>query len=296
MVFTGSVSSLLKGAYNETYLNRLDNLLYWCETYHIYAILDFHQYRWSSYFTYIGGIGFPEWLISEGAYPNSENGVKQCATDFFLNQGYGKTMRRKYINLWELIMNRYKDNPYIWAYEPINEPLVVKGISHSSELADAVMDFYENEFMTIIRQLDSSTIIIYHHLAGNMEKARKALHKNIVWSRSWYDVAYGGYFPSTEYSELESRLRKIKYMYNEQCGTPFIVSEMGFQVGTGNAEQWIIDTFDVMRSIGLNNGFECWNWWIYNKGQKYGYQTPRNSDGSDAWIIPLLQQYLGSDY
>jgi hypothetical protein len=287
-----------EGVYDYEYLRNLDDILYWCEKYHIYAILDFHQWIWSTYFTYYDmGVGFPDWLVRKGGYANSPDGLKQCATDFFTKTGYGITMRQKYIDFWKFIVNRYKQNQYVWAYEPINEPLVAREVSYSTTVADGVMDMYENDFTPNIRQIDADTIIIYHNFGGgeqNIQRARKVSHKNIVWTSSWYDFAYDGYDPAA-YPQLKEKLQQIKNTYNGQCGTPFVVSEMGFELGTYNAEQWIRDSFDAMRSIGLNNGFECWNWWIYHKGEVPNlgsWQTPRNSDGSDTWIIPLLQEYL----
>jgi aryl-phospho-beta-D-glucosidase BglC (GH1 family) len=290
-----------EGVYDFEYLRNLDDILYWCEKYHIYAILDFHQWLWSTYFTYYDmGVGFPDWLVRKGGYANSPDGLKQCVTDFFAKTGYGVTMRQKYIDFWKFIVNRYKQNPYVWAYEPINEPLVAHEVSYSTSVADGVMDMYENDFTPTIRQIDADTIIIYHNFGGgeqNIQRARRVSHKNIVWTCSWYDFAYDGYYPSEEYTGLRETLQQIKNTYNDRCGTPFVVSEMGFTEGTYNAEQWIRDSYDVMRSIGLNKGFECWNWWIYHKGEvpELGsWQTPRNSDGSDTWIIPVLQEYLGN--
>lgn len=288
----------IEGTYDETYLSGLDELLNWCEKYQIYALLDFHQWQWSQYFTYYGtGSGFPSWLVSEGGYANSAAGLRQCATDFFMNQGYGKTMREKYINFWKFLVYRYRDNLHVWAYEPINEPLIAKDIvPYSAEVHEAVMSLYE-EFTAAIRQIDHDTIIIYHCIDyGTDTVARKVDVDNIGWTRSWYDVAYDGYYPPSEYSELRRRLLQIKTTYNDRCGTPFVVSEMSFDIDTANAEQWIRDSFDTMRNIGLNSGFESWNWWIYTKGPMWDtFQYPRNSDGSDRWIISILQEYLGSD-
>jgi len=279
-----------EGRYDSTFLYRLDNLAGWCEKYGIYAILVFHQWQWSPYFTYYGssGTGFPEWVIVGGGYPDSARGLRDCIADFFVNRGHGVFMRQKFVETWTFLVNRYKDNPYVWAYEIFNEPTIAKGVSHYSEVYGAVMDFYE-EITETIRAIDSETTIVYHSIGHGAE--RQVPYGDIVWTKSWYDVAYEGYYPSTEYYELVSRLQDIKTKYNVAFGTPFIVSEMGFFTGTTNAEQWIRDTFDVMRAIGLNEEVESWNWFIYDKGYKYGYETPRNWDGSDGWIVSVLQEY-----
>jgi hypothetical protein len=66
-----------------------------------------------------------------------------------------------------------------------------------------------------------------------------------------------------------------------------------FPVGTEkNASAWIRDSFNVMRSVGLNNGYESYSWFLYYLGPKYGFWTGRNADGSNTFITPLLKEYM----
>jgi len=280
--------------YSSTYFGYLDNLLNLCQEYGIYANLCFMQWQWSPYFTYYldsEGTGFPEWVISGGGYADSSYGLRECIADFFLKRGsQGEFMRQEFFEFWDYLINRYKNNPYLCAYEIFNEPTIAKSVRHVSGVPDGIMNLYK-EWTETFRQIDSRTIIIYHHIGDG---ATKVEYANVVWTKSWYDVAYEGYDPSWEYSDLVERLQNLKDIYNTGIGTPFLISEMGFIQGTSGAEKWIRDTFDVARNIGLNEGFECWAWYIYSKGTKYGFQTPRNWYGSDTWIVPVLQEYLGN--
>jgi len=278
--------------YSSTYFGYLDNLLNLCQEYGIYANLCFMQWQWSPYFTYYldsEGTGFPEWVISGGGYENSGTGLGECISDFFLSRGHGVWMREKFFEFWTYLIDRYKNNTYLIAYEIINEPTIAKQASLDPGVTDAIMNMYE-EFTMQFRNIDPNTIHIYHGCGAE----RPVAYPNVVWTRSWYNVMYGGYSPN-EYSQIVSRLTDLKNKFNDGVGTPFLISEMGFTTSdeaSGGAEDWIRDSFDVMREIELNNGYESYGWYIYYRGIKYGFRTPRNSDGSDTWIVPILQEYI----
>ena len=295
-----------KGAYSNTYFNRLDTVVNYCQQNGIYVYFDFHHQVWSPYFTYYSdgqGMGFPSWLISGGGYEDSAAGATKCATDFYLNQGYGVTMRQQYLKFWQYLANRYKSYSCVWGYELLNEPEVIKSATFTQQTLESIMDFYET-ITPKIRQVDPDTIIVYHKIDFNPNPRnynagyeRAVSYSNIVWTRSWYDVGYGGY-SSSEFGELQTRITNIKNKYNGVCRTPFIASEMGlrlseYPVGTeGQASAWIRDTFEVMRNVGLNNGYECYSWYIYDVGPKHGFWTGRNYDGSSTFITPVLKEYM----
>ena len=294
------------GVYSSTYFKMLDNAVNLCQQNGIYVILDFQQMQWSPYFTYFtssSGIGFPSWLVSGGGYANSATGAVKCMTDFYLNQGYGVTMRQKYVGFWQYLANRYKNYTCVWAYQLINEPTVIKGATLADTTFTSVMSLYETMTQKI-RQIDPNTIIIYDHINFipnpqnyNAGVERAVSYPNIVWGRSWYDVAYGGYSPS-EYGQVKARITNIKNKFNNACGTPFIVNEMGFQQSdfptslATNGSAWIRDTFNMMRSIGMNNGYECYSWFPYGLGPRCGFWTGRNSDGSNTFVVSVLKEYM----
>lgn len=299
----------IEGEYSSQYFAYLDELMNNCEQNGIYVNLCFAQWQYSPYFTYDAtkgsGMGFPSWLVSAGGYENSAAGAQAFTSDFYLNQGYGVIARQKYLEFWQYLINRYKNYNCVWAYELMNEPTVISGFSWTSEALAGIMTFYE-QITPAIRALDPNpTIILYHYITGSVASQGNIIYEhpvnysNIVWTRSWYDVAYGGY-SSGEYPQIETRLTNLKSVFNDQLGTPFIISEMGISVNDYNtnplgAENWIQDTFDLWRSIGMNNGYEAWAWYIYFKGNptvgRHGYTIPRDASGSNTWMVPIFQQY-----
>ncbi|MEJ2242440.1 MAG: cellulase family glycosylhydrolase, partial [Candidatus Bathyarchaeota archaeon] len=284
-----------QGSYSSTYFGYLDDVLEWCEEYQIYANVVFMQWQWSPYFKYYssgGGTGFPSWVVSGGGYEDSSTGLRDCIADFYMKRNnHGVWMREQFSEFWSYLINRYENNQYVAAYEIMNEPLIAKGVYHVNGVHNAVMDMYE-ECTQEFRSIDPETIIIYHDIGDGAE--RIVPYENIMWTRSWYNVMYGGY-SSSEYSQIISRIQAIKTKYNTNLGTPFIISEMGFTLTdeqNGGATNWIRDSFDIMREVGLNNGYEQYGWFIYDEGTKYNFRTPRNSDGSNTWIVPILKEYV----
>ncbi len=277
------------GVYDSVYLSKIDNMLALCQKYGIYATIVFQHWQWSPYFSYYNGqgTGFPAWLISEGGYANSSTGLQAFLTEFYLNEGHGATVRQKFFQTWEQLVNRYKDNPYVFGYEILNESTIAKGVPLDLTIRQAIMEFYE-DFTSRIRLIDSETVIIYHSIG---QADRKTSYSNIAWTKSWYDVQYGGYYPTSEKAEIVNRIQILKDLYNTVCGAPFLLSEMGFKVGTTGGSQWIKDSFNTMRSLGLNDGYECCAWYIYSKGPKSGYECPRELDGSDTFIVDILRSF-----
>jgi len=284
-----------QGTYSSTYFNYLDNVLRWCQEYGIHANIVFMQWQWSPYFEYYssgGGTGFPSWVINGGDYEDSANGLRDCIADFYMKRNsHGVWMREKFFDFWTYIINRYKNNPYVAAYEIMNEPLIAKNVNHVSGVHAKVMDMYQ-EFTQRFRLVDPVTIHIYHDIGESAEKT--VSYSNIAWTRSWYNVMYGGY-SSSEYNQIVSRIETLKTKYNTNLGTPFLISEMGFTLSDeerGGAANWIRDSFEIIREVGLNNGYEHYGWFLYNKGTKYDFVTPRNNDGSNTWIVPILGEYI----
>jgi hypothetical protein len=263
--------------------SRLDALLANCKTVGIYAILDFHQFHWSSYFTSNGaGIGFPKWLYDNsrgyGYYSPSD---RQRAMDEFYqkNTVNGALFWSKFVNLWKAMVTRYHDNPYIWAYEIMNEPMV--GAAHVDAARSACMDRYR-EIIPIIRAIDPNTIIILQSIDFGYNQ--KVNYGNIVWTRSCY--------PQYE-PDLTSTLTKMKNEFNVGMGTPYIVSETGAQPSyKSQASARLSEFFTKLKSIVNGGNNEVWNCWLYGKGVISGWQGPRNSDGSDSWLQAILDKQL----
>ena len=102
---------------------------------HIYALLDMHQDIWSSVFS---GEGAPAWAtctsgnpitISPGRWSNnySNPAVVASFNNFFDNSVQGG-LQQNYQRSWAAVAERFKSNPWVVGYDPINEPLALQSV------------------------------------------------------------------------------------------------------------------------------------------------------------------------
>ncbi len=267
----------------------LDDILAACQSSGVWAIIDFQQWEWSPYFTFGskpgagGGVGFPTWLMEEGGYTNDATGQQQAYDDFYLKRDYGATTWQEFTQFWTLVVNRYKDNPWVLGYEVINEPMV--GSTHINEARTACMDRYR-EIIPMMRSLDPNTIIILHYIDNGYNQDIE--YSNIVWTKSLYKYNWS----PTNPSKLDNYLYGLKEVFNNGMQVPFIFSEIGVQPTDEEiAEEFLTTAFTRMKAI-LNDGVEGWSYYQYALGAKGGYQGPRNADGSDSWVQPILAMQL----
>lgn len=119
------------GQYNEEYLNSIATVLDRCHANHISVFFDMHQ---DLYGTMFDG-GAPEWAtITDGAPHLSgdmwsdaylfSDAVNTAFRNFWDNREtqYGVGLLDHYQQVWELVINRFKDHPAIIGYDFINEP------------------------------------------------------------------------------------------------------------------------------------------------------------------------------
>ncbi len=257
--------------------SKLDTFLANCETVGLYAIIDMYQWEYSPYFSFTSGIGFPSWLVANGGYANSAAGQQAFSDDFFLKRGYGATSWAKFVGLWEKIVTRYKDNPRVWAYEVLNEPM--QGAGHTNAARAAAMDRYR-EIVPIIRAIDPETCIILQRLDPGYYQDINV--PNILWSKSLYP------WDGTTKSALDTYFNARKLEFNNNFGVPFVIHELGVKPSDKSvANSFLTNAINEYKAI-VNSGTGCWNYYTYARGVLGGYQGPRNSDGSDSWVQTIL--------
>ena len=112
-----------KASYNEDSFAMLDDVLDWCETYQVYAVVDFHAAT-------AGQSGIP---CDDGV----DNGQHLYDDE--------ESMERMFL-LMEEFMRRYKDRWIIGAYDCINEPISMT--PRREELTPKLVYFYEEIVQT----------------------------------------------------------------------------------------------------------------------------------------------------
>lgn len=258
----------------ESGFKHLDRVINLCAKHEIYTIIDLHA---------LPGYQNQAW--------HSDNPTHKA---FFWDH---KHFQDRVVNLWETFARRYKDNPWVAGYNPINEP------ADPSE--QRIMPYYQR-IVEAIRAVDPDHIIF---LEGNCYS--RDFHMfgeplpNIVYTN--HDYALPGFIdggPYPGYSRgvyvdrdvLESTfLQRSKYMLDHNV--PIWVGEFG-PVYPGNPDA------DAMRYQVLQDQLEIYaryevNWaiWTY---KDIGLQGVVHIKPESAWITriqPVLEKKarLGAD-
>ena len=163
---------------NQTYLNKLQEIVSKLQSHGIYVILDMHQDVISSYYgTYDG---MPRWLVdklpaSPHAFPWPLPRLTQWA-DGYLTQAAGRTFQQLYDNVngarryfeefWRTVANSFNSYDSVLGYEIINEPWCgdiysnpeyllpgIAGRTNLQPLYGAIND--------VIREVDNVSIVFY---------------------------------------------------------------------------------------------------------------------------------------
>jgi endoglucanase len=262
------------GVIRESGLKHLDRVIDICAENEIYTILDLHA---------AAGYQNQDW--------HSDNPSQQAL--FWQH----KHFQDRTVWLWEKISERYKDNPWVAGYDPLNEP---------SDPSGMLLDSFYQRVVTAIRAIDPDHIIF---LEGNRFSRDFSNFgppiPNVVYTLHDYPApgfinggAYPG-FTRNEYfdkSVLHDKLiQTCQYMLENQ--TPIWVGEFG-PVYTGVPEndamryKVLEDQLSFYKELGAS-----WCLWTY---KDLGLQGLVSLLPDSKWIRkiqPILQKkaILGVD-
>ncbi|HCI81120.1 MAG TPA: glycoside hydrolase family 5 [Ktedonobacter sp.] len=245
----------------------LDHVIDLCSQQHIYTIIDLHA---------VPGYQNQAW--------HSDNPTHKAL--FWQH----KHFQDRVVHLWEIIADRYKDNPWVAGYNPVNEP--------GDPGAEVIVPFYRRLYQAI-RAVDPDHILF---LEGNRYSTE--FH---MFTEMWPHVIYtvhdyalsgfvdGGPYPGISRGEYVDKaalektfLRRTEFM--RQTGTPVWVGEFG-PVYTGDAAA------DAMRYQVLRDQLEIYsryqaNWaiWTY---KDIGLQGAVYTAPDSPWrklLAPFLEK------
>ncbi len=252
----------------------LDRVINICAENEIYTVLDLHA---------AAGYQNQDW--------HSDNPSQQA---FFWEH---KHFQDRTVWLWEKIAERYKDNPWVAGYNPLNEPSDPSGVLLNS--------FYQR-VVTAIRAIDSEHIIF---LEGNRYSRDFSMFgtplPNVIYTLHDYPAPgfiNGGSYPGFtrgEYFDREVLCNKLMQtcQYMLENGTPIWVGEFG-PVYTGIPEndamryKVLEDQLSFYKDLGAS-----WSLWTY---KDVGLQGLVSLAPDSKWmqrIQPVLEKkaILGVD-
>lgn len=257
----------------------LDRVVELCARYGIYTIIDLHS---------LPGYQNHQW--------HSDNPTH---LSFFWTHPH---FQDRVVHLWEVIADRYKDNPWVVSYNPINEPADDSG---------QVLPAFYDRLAGAIRAVDPHHILF---LDGNHYSAEFDIFGDPIDNTVYtcHDYARAGFARSTGYpghtdgvwidrDQVEdSFLRRTAYM--RKTNTPIWVGEFG-PVYTGDpvrdeqCAQLLADQLEIYRRHEAN-----WTIWTYKDvglqglvhlapGSAYdrhfgAFMAKKHRLGAEAWGSP----------
>jgi endoglucanase len=235
---------------NEDGFAHLDRVIDACASRGIYSIIDLHA---------VPG--------SQNHHWHSDNATHVPL--FWVHRQF----QDRLVHLWEVIADRYKDQPWVAGYNPINEP--------ADATKEMVGPVYER-LMTAIRAIDPAHILF---LDGNTYSTEFDMFDE-PWDNTVYTchdyvpagLGYGGRYPGetrgvwVDRSSVERKFLE-RTEYSRRTGTPIWVGEFG-PTYTGNPEvdaersAILADQLDLYRDHDAG-----WSIWTYKDMGLQGIAT-----------------------
>ena len=200
----------------------LDNLISWCKKYNLYVIIDMHA----------APGGQTGQNIDDS--PNNE-------PELFMNPKNRDLLEK----LWVKIVERYKDEPSVAAFDLLNEPLPeITGAA--SKYKDKLVPVYER-LIKAIRAVDKRHMITLegYNWANNWSMFSKPLDNNVV-----YQFHYYCWNKPDQLNDIGHFLEK-----QQQLNTPVWVGETGEK---DNAVYYATTQYFEKNNIG-------WSFWPWKK-------------------------------
>ncbi len=122
------------GIYSQAYLEQLDKLIETVSKHNMYVYLDMHQDLYGANMS----DGAPEWATLTDGFENqvlsnlwsdayiTSDAVQAAFDNFWADKKAedGIGIQTHYVNMWEMLFERYKDNVAVIGYDVMNEPFI----------------------------------------------------------------------------------------------------------------------------------------------------------------------------
>jgi endoglucanase len=222
-------------------INFIDEAIQWANKYGVYLILDLHA--------------------APGAQNNDWHSDSLGVAELWKSEAN----RIKTYKLWEMLANRYKDEPMIAGYDLLNETVLDN---------DALLNEFYRETIKAIRSVDKNHILFIegNRWAQDIAMLDDFKDDNWVFSVHFYEpmeytftlIQHMDYPVKSGSGEWD--IKTMRQRMEQQAkvahgrGRPIHVGEFGVNYRNGHSHEdlYVKDLIQVFNDLGFN-----WNYWTY---------------------------------
>jgi len=258
-----------RGKYDEEYLKKYDAMVGAFSRRGIYVIVDSHQDLFSRRFC---GDGFPDWALPEKyrsmpAHADCKNWglrdftwpVASTLDDFWSGKD---GVQESYAAFFKMLAERYKDEPAVIGFEPINEPFP----GNRGRLS--IGWWYEHQLFPLYKRVADATqsvdkrFLIFADICPlenprlwSTRRPRPDI-KNLVYAPHYYDL---GTFGILSESGLEKKFMrgglKKQTKQRDFWNAPMLVGEYGISPLHKSAARYLTNLYSVFDALKISGTF-----------------------------------------
>jgi aryl-phospho-beta-D-glucosidase BglC (GH1 family) len=275
--------------WNERLLGQLDREIRFFRSHRISVLLDFHQFRWSPYFS-PEAQGIPAWFYEKRDYPRSSAGKTHALADWWTDDGG----LRAYTAFAQMMAQRYSAYPNVIGYEVFNEP-ATGDLGETREVTQAVLA-WEARVRQAIRAIDPLRTIFVQTRGGGDLGLKQAdfgvfgsLDRLAVDLHSYFNGENGtGYSQDGERwmpdwagahlhdsrvyvgsAAKQEELLNVALSKTRQLGIPLLVGEWGVHSTDPNGDVYQRQMLRLFARNGLS-----WARWDLGTNPSFGLLAP----------------------
>jgi endoglucanase len=242
-----------------------------------------------------------DWCVQQKIWVVLFAGSDLGAGDSTENYWSNTSLRQEFIATWEFLADRYKNKPYIAAYELLSEPHPKKTVS-----ATQVLQFYE-EIMTAIRKHDTLTPFMIgpndHYDINLLEDIRSTKDPKIIYTFNYYlptdyikpDKREQAGLPIVSYPDTYTdfdgntvhltkdylvQILQPAIQFRNKYQVPVFVNQMGVRSRCPNNLVYLADVCDIFYQYQVP--FTYWTYRTRDDEKEYGLY----------WFNKTTQQYV----
>ena len=263
----------------------------------LWVVLDFHQDVYSESFC---GDGFPSWTVPNAPAPHHDcpNWSLEYFSDSAVQQAFdafwaaGSTVMPGYLAAWDTMIAKFKDEPGVVGFEPINEP--APGTQDIGTFEATTLTTFYTQMTARMRQAAPASLVfvdpVYLDGAELSTKLQRPPGDGVVFAPHFYPL---GVTPATVLADL-----KLWAAVGASWDVPVFVGEFGQSADTMGIVDYITACFGGFDALGMSGAeweysiaSEEWNSESYSVVAADGTEYPV----AQALIRPFARAVAGSD-